>query len=277
MDLLKQILAHEVYPALGCTEPVSCAYAAALAARELGVPVERLTLRVDPSTYKNGAAVTVPHSGGAKGNLVAVAIGAALARPEARLQLLQEVDEEVLARGQALCRANRCRVECVSNATEFYVEVQVSGGQHSACCVLTRSHTHIERIEKDGRPIRQAEATESKDITLAYRERLRRMRLTEALALADHLDPTDQEYLQQGVEMNLAISEWGFDLGGTACQLRRIQGDGFLADDLFYRVKVRVASAIDARMRQTGKLFWSGSAESGPVDATSNNVAERAS
>ena len=159
MHLLKEILAHEVYPALGCTEPVSCAYAAAVAA-ELGVPVERLTLCIDPSTYKNGAAVTVPHSGGAKGNLVAAALGAALARPEARLELLKDVDEEVPARGRALCQADRCRLECASGAAEFYVRVDMAGGEHSACCVLRGSHTHIERIEKDGRvSVRRKRAT----------------------------------------------------------------------------------------------------------------------
>jgi L-cysteine desulfidase len=248
MRLLKEILAHEVYPALGCTEPVSCAYAAAVAAAELGVPAERLTLCIDPSTYKNGAAVTVPHSGGAKGNLVAAALGAALARPEARLELLKDVDEEVLARGRALCQADRCRLECASGAAEFYVRVDVAGGEHSACCVLRGSHTHIERIEKDGRVVRQAEACDAEGAGLAYRGELGRMGLAEALALAGHLDADDHAYLRRGVEMNLAISEWGFDVGSTACQLRRIHREGYLADDLFFRVKLRVASAIDARM-----------------------------
>ena len=60
MNLLKEVLAYEVYPAFGCTEPISCAYAAATAAAHLGEPVESLLLKVDPGTYKNGAAVTVP-------------------------------------------------------------------------------------------------------------------------------------------------------------------------------------------------------------------------
>lgn len=175
-------------------------------------------------------------------------LGAALARPEARLQLLQDINDEVLSRGRALCQADRCRLECASDATEFYVQVDVAGGQHTACCVLRGSHTHIERIEKDGQPVQQTEASDARGGELVYRDRLRRMGLAEALALTDQLDADDQAYLRRGVDMNLAISEWGLDLGRTACQLRRIQGGGYLGDDLFYRVKVRVASAIDARM-----------------------------
>ncbi len=48
MNLLDEIFKHEVYPALGCTEPVSCAYAAAVAASHLGEEVEQLVVRVDP-------------------------------------------------------------------------------------------------------------------------------------------------------------------------------------------------------------------------------------
>jgi len=91
MNLLKEVLTNEVFPAFGCTEPISCAYAAALAGAELGEPVESLLLRVDSGTYKNGAAVTVPHCDGAKGNLIAAALGAVLAKPEAKLDA--EIDE----------------------------------------------------------------------------------------------------------------------------------------------------------------------------------------
>jgi L-cysteine desulfidase len=226
---------------------VSCAYAAALAASELGEPVERLTLRVDPSTYKNGAAVTVPHSGGLKGNLVAAALGAALARPEAQLRLLQDVTADVRARSQVLCQSSRSSIEYVGNWDVFQVEVTVAGGGHSARCVLKENHTHVERIEKDDQIVRQAMSQE-RDNGLAYRGLLGRMNVADVLALAGSLDADDEAYLRHGVEMNLAISEWGFDVGGTAYQLRRINREGYLADDLFFRVKLRVASAIDARM-----------------------------
>lgn len=247
MNLIKEILAHEVYPALGCTEPVSCAYAATLAAAELGEPVERLTLRVDPSTYKNGAAVAVPHSGGAKGNLVAAALGAALARPDAQLQLLQYVTDDVLARAKALWTSDRCQIECLADREGFSVDVEVAGREHSARCVLSGGHTHVERLERDGQLVRKAETAAGQG-DLEYRRQLGRMTLAEVLALAGNLDGEVLAYLRDGIDMNLAISEWGFDLGGTAFQFRRIQRDGFLADDLFFRVKLRVASAIDARM-----------------------------
>jgi L-cysteine desulfidase len=248
LNLLRDVLVNEVYPAFGCTEPVSCAYAAAIAAAQLDEPVERLTLKVDPGTYKNGAAVTVPCSNGAKGNLAAAALGAALARPEAKLQLLQDVTSEILQRAQTLLSGSKCHVECLNGHTDFRVEVEVGGCQHSARCVLAGGHTNIELIEKDGHVVSCAEPGSGDATTLAYRSVLRQMSMAEVLSLVDALDAPDRAYLRRGVEMNLALSEWGFEVGRTAHQLRLMQREGFLTDDMFFRTKLRVASAVDARM-----------------------------
>jgi RNA polymerase sigma-70 factor, ECF subfamily len=56
-------------------------------------------------------------------------------------------------------------------------------------------------------------------------------------------------YLHCGVEINLAISEWAFEVGGTALQLRQTQCDDILADGMFYRAKLCVSSVVNSRMR----------------------------
>jgi L-cysteine desulfidase len=248
MNLLKEVLANEVYPAFGCTEPIACAYAAATAAAELDRPVEELLLRVDPGTYKNGAAVVVPRSGGAKGNLTAAALGAALARPIRKLELLQDVDDAVRRRAAALMQSGRARIECIAGCDDFRIEVLLAGGGHEASCVLAGGHTRVESIIKDDREIYRAADAAAADAPLPYRAALKKMPLAEALAWAWRADDEDRAYLARGAEMNLALAELGMNLGGTAEQLRRMHEDGFLAGDVFYRTKLRVASAVDARM-----------------------------
>lgn len=248
MSLLKEVFAAEVYPAFGCTEPIACAFAAANAAAQLGEPVQELTLRVDRGTFKNGAAVVVPSSGGAKGNLVAAALGAVLAKPEKQLLLLQDVTADVLERSRSLLKEGRCRSECVDEKAGFYVEVQVAGREHRAGCVLAEGHLHIERIERDGQILVQADRHSDGTTGLAYREELRRMSMADVLGLVDGLDAEDRAFLRRGVEMNLAMAEWGLEAGGVACQLRLMQREAFLADDMFFRTKLRVASAVDGRM-----------------------------
>ena len=58
---------EEVKPALGCTEPISLALAAAVAAAELEGPVERVEAWVSPNLMKNGLGVTVPGTGFGEG------------------------------------------------------------------------------------------------------------------------------------------------------------------------------------------------------------------
>jgi L-cysteine desulfidase len=248
LNLLKEVLAHEVYPAFGCTEPVACAYAAATAAQKLGEPVESLALRVDPGTYKNGAAVVVPQTGDGKGNLIAAALGAVLARPDEKLLLLQNVTEAVLQRAKSLIDGGKCRIECDNECEGFHIDVRVASSRHDARCVLAGGHTNIEQIEKDGEIVFRAEGGSAAPSGLAYRDALRQLSMAEVLALADAWDADDRDYLRRGVEMNLAMSEWGFEVRGTAYQLRQIERDGFLADDMFFRAKIRVGSAVDARM-----------------------------
>jgi len=247
VNLLKEILAHEVYPALGCTEPISCAFAAATAASHLGEPVEGLLLRVDPGTYKNGAAVTIPHADGATGNLIAAALGAVLARPEGKLELLRDVTPAILDAARRLCQNGRCRCECLEGTSDFRVEVEVTSRGHHARCVLAGSHTNVAVVEKDGCSLVVQDAA-AKTRTLPYRRILKETRLTDLLALAREADEDDLRYIQRGIDMNLDMARRGEDVPGTACQLRRIHDRGFLAEDLFYRTKLLVASAVDARM-----------------------------
>jgi len=248
MNLLDAIFKHEVYPALGCTEPIACAYAAAVAASHLGEEVERVLVRIDPGTFKNGAAVTVPHTQGKRGNTIAAALGAVLARPEEKLELLQRVTPVHLRRAEELCRSGRCQVACIDGQTDLRIEARVSGKRHTVLAIIARGHTEIECIEKDGEEVLRRETDGADGDSLAYRQVLRDTDIGTLLSLASTLDAEELAFLRRGVEMNESLSERGIAFRRTAHQLMRMKEKGYLADDLFFRVKLRVASAVDARM-----------------------------
>ena len=56
------ILKEELVPAMGCTEPIAVAYAAALAARALGCPAEQAEVAASANIIKNVKSVVVPQA-----------------------------------------------------------------------------------------------------------------------------------------------------------------------------------------------------------------------
>lgn len=56
-----QIIKQVVKPALGCTEPIAAAYAAAVARKELGTSdIDAIEVRVSDNLFKNSMGVFVP-------------------------------------------------------------------------------------------------------------------------------------------------------------------------------------------------------------------------
>ncbi len=247
MDLLKEILANEVFPAIGCTEPISCAYAAAAATEQLPSPVEKIQVCVDPGTFKNGATITIPNSGGLKGNAIAAALGAVIARATRRLEILREVSPTLLEEAKALLDQRRLEYRCSPDQKSFHVEVWAEGGGAQVHCVISEGHTNITGLEKNGVSIIAAHPHAGAK-QHAYRERLKTIAVEELLRTVIRLDLPTRAELQRGIAMNLAIADKGVALKRTAYQLEQMCRAGIKQDDLFYRVKLRVAAAVDARM-----------------------------
>lgn len=248
MTILQDIIANEVFPALGCTEPIACAYAVAAAAELLSPdPVVKVRLAVDPGTYKNGAAVTVPHSNGAKGNLIAAAMGAFAADASTKLEVLQTVTPEILKKAEALLETGNIEYLCSEKKREFYVEARVESAGAMACCILSGGHTNIISLQKNGQEVDNSKSSATAE-RQDYRSRLKEMTIGDLISEVVQLDEETRNYLQRGVEMNLAIAGVGVEIKRTAYQLQQMKESGVMADDLFYRTKFTVAAAVDARM-----------------------------
>ena len=61
-----QILREELIPAMGCTEPIAMAYAAAKARAVLGKMPEKIDIVISGNIIKNVKSVIVPNTGGSR-------------------------------------------------------------------------------------------------------------------------------------------------------------------------------------------------------------------
>jgi len=248
MNLLKEVLKHEVYPALGCTEPISIAYAASVAASGISEPIERLRIVVDVGTYKNGLAVKVPNTNGEHGNLIAGILGALVAKPDLKMEILRDVTSDLIGQANEIISNRLATIEVDSSQKDIYIRVELTTSSHSSVCIIARSHTEIYYHELDGTIIIDRSGEISAIKRLPYQNELEEKSVSDLVDIAMRIDDHDYAYLYEGVHMNLAMAEAGKRLRKVGWYLLDLQKNNYLADDVFSSSKILTACASDARM-----------------------------
>ncbi|MGN0976918.1 MAG: serine dehydratase subunit alpha family protein [Faecousia sp.] len=237
-----QILREELIPALGCTEPIAVALAAANARQLLDAAPERLEVRVSNNIVKNVKSVVVPNTGGMKGIAAAAAIGAVAGKADRVLEVISQVDDADRERMRAFLKNKEVRVLPCGTDTVFDITVtafDLSGGQ--ASCRIQDTHTNITFLSKNGVVLLQKERDESSG-ELSNRKLLT---VEGILDFAETCDLADiRPILSRQVEYNSAISREGLaqPYGANIGKLLMKKGD------IHSRAKAAAAAGSDARM-----------------------------
>ena len=124
------LLKREVVPAIGCTEPIAVALAAATAARALGYQAESLDVAVSANLLKNGMGVIVPGCG-EMGLHIAAAAGAIGGKSELGLECLRDIDEDLAQKAKAMVAADKVNLHLPDNEDLLYCKVIASGNSHT--------------------------------------------------------------------------------------------------------------------------------------------------
>lgn len=239
------ILNNELVPALGCTEPIAIALAAAKARQALGVMPERITAACSGNIIKNAKGVIVPTTGNMKGIDTSAVLGAVAGDPALDLEVLSKVGPADLEETRRLLAQGICTVELLDTPARLHILITMSGGGHTALAEIRDEHTNLIRLERDGDVLLQKEETAVQETP--EDNVLDSLNLADILEFANTVNLDDVRLaLSRQVEFNTRIAQEGMTHvygGRVGATLMRHYGG-----DVRVRARAMAAAGSDARM-----------------------------
>ena len=237
-----RILREELRPAMGCTEPIAIAYAAAKARDVLGAMPDRLLAEVSGNIVKNVKSVVIPHTGGLRGIPAAVAAGCAAGDAGAELSVLSQVTSAQAEEIADYLEKTPIEVRCAEDAHIFDIRITAFRGDDSAYVRIADYHTNLVCIRRNGETLLERECV-TREEGLTDRSCLSIAGIVE---FADSVDPEAvAPILEEQISCNMAIAEeglrnnYGANIGKTLLRM---------GNDLNSKMRAWAAAASDARM-----------------------------
>ncbi len=239
------ILHEELLPAMGCTEPIAIAYAAAKAREILGALPETVHVEASRNIIKNVKSVVVPNTGGLKGLRASAAAGIVAGKADKVLEVIAEISAAEQAGIKRYLESTRIDVSETTSGLIFDLVVTVTAAGDSVSVQISHFHTNIVLITKNGEIIyRDLPCNEIETVKLTDRSM---MNVRDILDFAESVDLREvEELLQRQINYNTAIAaeglkdDWGANIGSVILQT--------WGDDVKVRAKALAAAASDARM-----------------------------
>ncbi|QOS68811.1 serine dehydratase subunit alpha family protein [Eggerthella guodeyinii] len=245
------ILEEELVAAMGCTEPIAIALAAARARELLGTRPVRVEVAASGSIIKNAKSVVVPHTGGLKGIEAAAAAGIVAGRAERSLEVIADVSPTDIEEVAAYLERTPITVERADTGLDFDIVVRVfadaqDAPARSALVRIADFHTNIVREERDGAVLRDGAPASEGGAAEGMTDRgVLSMEGIWDFAMTAELDDV-RDLLDRQIACNDAIAreglagDWGANIGSVML--------GAYGDDVKSRACACAAAASDARM-----------------------------
>ena len=239
-----QILKEELVPAMGGTEPIALAYAAAKAREILGSIPDKVVIEASGSIIKNVKSVIVPNTNHLKGIPAAATAGIIAGRAEKELEVIAQVTESEIEQMKQFLQTADIKVVHADNGITFDIIVSVYKGSSYAKVRIANYHTNIVLMEKDGEVLYEIAVEGEKEEGLTDRNLLNMKDIWDFAMTVDVKDI--KETLDRQIAYNTAIAEEGLR-GDYGANIGSVLLDTY-GDDIRTRAKAKAAAGSDARM-----------------------------
>ena len=240
-----QILKEELVPAMGCTEPIALAYAAAKAREVLGAVPDEVKVEASGSIIKNVKSVIVPNTNHLKGIPAAATAGIIAGQADKELEVIAEVSDEQIARMKEFLENTKITVEHVDNGITFEIIVTLKKGDSYSQVRIANYHTNIVHIEKNHEVLLDIPVEGESEEGLTDRS------LLDMKAIWDFINTVEvddiREVISRQIEYNTAIADEGLR-GDYGANIGSVLLDTYGDQDVKVRAKARAAAGSDARM-----------------------------
>lgn len=239
-----RILEDELIPAMGCTEPISLAYAAAKARCILGDLPDKIDVVVSGNIIKNVKSVVVPNTNGLKGIKAAVAAGIISGREDKVLEVLSELSNEQKNQIIDYLQNTIITVSPASSDLNFDIVLTLFKGSSYSKLRIIDDHTNVVLIEKNGEILYTPEKTNSH---VVHNNNKLLLNIEDIFKFANLVEISDvKELISKQIQYNMAIAEeglkgnYGASVGKTLLSM--------YGNDIKNRAKAKAAAGSDARM-----------------------------
>ncbi len=239
------ILREELVPAMGCTEPIAIAYAAARARDLLGCEPERVEIEASNNIIKNVKSVVVPNTGNLRGLKASAAAGIVVGKADRVLEVLADVDEADFPKIKDFLEQKKIDVVDSTSGLLFDLIIRLYARHSQASVRISHYHTNIVLMTKNDTIV--YENQDCDEIATNNQTDRSLLNVKDILNFAATVDLRElEELLQQQIDYNMAIAEeglknnWGANIGSVLLDT--------WGNDVKVRAKALAAAGSDARM-----------------------------
>lgn len=239
-----EILKEELMAAMGCTEPIALAYAAAIARRELNDLPDKVLVQTSGSIIKNVKSVIVPNTGHLKGIPAAVSAGIVAGNPDKELEVIADVSKDDIKNIEKFMQEKEIVVEHLDEGIIFDIVITLYKGEDYAKVHIINSHTNVVLVEHNHQVLKSSDCLNDMPSDTAKYELLNMKDIWDYI---NHVDLVDiKDILDRQIAYNMAIAEEGLqaDYGANIGKVI-LSSD---ANSLKARAAAMAAAGSDARM-----------------------------